>query len=130
MAPLTDKKTKLWIAFMNLGAKTGCHQMYDRSFSFKGYQFPLCARCTGIVLGEFISIVAILCGVRIGFLYAITLIFPLAIDGGLQYIKLWKSNNLRRIITGLFAGFGLTYVYYYVVVSLVRIVVKAIEILR
>ena len=124
MAPLTDKKTKIWITLMNLGAKTGCHQRYDRSFSFKGCQFPLCARCTGIVLGELISLAAILCGIRIGFVYAVASIAPLAIDGGLQYIKLLESNNLRRVITGLVAGFGFTYVYYNAVVAIVRTVAK------
>lgn len=109
---------------MNFGAKTGCHQRYDRSFSVKGYQFPLCARCTGIVLGELISIISILSGARIGFVYALCMLLPLAIDGGLQYIEIWKSNNLRRVITGLIAGFGLTYVYYYAILSFVHMVAK------
>jgi len=114
MEPLIDKNTKRWISLMNFGAKMGCHQMPDRSFSYKGYQFPVCARCTGVIIGEFISIIAILCALKISWLYIVFMIVPLSIDGGLQYINVWKSNNVRRIITGILAGFGLTYVYYYI----------------
>lgn len=123
METLIDKKTKRWMALMKFGAKLGCHQISDRSFSYKGYQFPLCARCTGVVLGELLSIITILCSVRIDFIYAVALVIPLAIDGGLQYIKIWHSNNVRRVITGIVAGFGLTYVYAYSFISIVRTIV-------
>ena len=111
MERLIDKKTKRWMALMNFGARLGCHQMPDRSFSYKGYQFPVCARCTGVIIGELVSIITILCALKISLVYAAVMIVPLVVDGGLQYINIWKSNNLRRIITGIFAGFGLTYVY-------------------
>lgn len=120
MEPLIDKKTRRWIALMNFGARLGCHQMPDRSFSYKGYQFPVCARCTGVIIGEFISIIAILCTLKIGLIYALVLVLPLAIDGGVQYINVWKSNNLRRVITGILAGFGLTYVYGYFLCAIWR----------
>ena len=124
MEPLIDKKTKRWIALMDFGAKIGCHQMPDRSFSCKGYQFPLCARCTGVVFGELLSIIAILCTIQIDVVFAFIFVLPLAIDGGLQYIKILQSNNIRRVITGILAGFGLTYIYYYFLISIVRIVLK------
>lgn len=108
------------MALMNFGARLGCHQMPDRSFSYKGYQFPVCARCTGVIIGEFISIIAILCTLKIGLIYALVLVLPLAIDGGVQYINVWKSNNLRRVITGILAGFGLTYVYGYFLCAIWR----------
>jgi len=45
-----SRKDKLWIAAMEwCGRYCGCHQMPERSFSVKGYQFPLCARCTPIM---------------------------------------------------------------------------------
>jgi len=113
MENLKDRKIRIWIVLMNFGARLGCHQKPDRSFSYKGYQFPVCARCTGVIIGELISIITILFGLRIGWIYAVALVVPLAIDGGLQYIKIWQSDNVRRIITGFFAGFGLTYIYYY-----------------
>ena len=124
MEPIIDKKTKRWIALMNFGAQIGCHQMPDRSFSYKGYQFPLCARCTGVVFGEVLSIVAILCAIKIDLIYAFVLVVPLAIDGGLQYIKILQSNNIRRVLTGVLAGFGLTYVYFYFFVLIIRTLLK------
>ena len=117
MEPLIDKKTKFWIALMNFGAKMGCHQIPDRSFSYKGYQFPVCARCTGVIIGEIVSIITILCALKIRWVYALAMIVLLAIDGGLQYINVWKSNNVRRIITGILAGFGLTYAYYFIFIT-------------
>lgn len=41
---------------MLLGHRMGCHQRPDRSFFFRGRQFPLCARCTGVLLGYFLAI--------------------------------------------------------------------------
>lgn len=113
METLTDKKTRRWLSLMRFGAKVGCHQMPERSFSFRGYQFPVCARCTGVVIGELFSIIAILCSLEIHPLTAGALVVPLAVDGGVQYLKIWLSNNIRRVITGFFAGFGLTYLYYF-----------------
>jgi hypothetical protein len=54
-----DEKTgpKLVIEFGN--RKVGlcfCHRLPDRSLSIKGYTLPLCARCTGIVIGSLFSI--------------------------------------------------------------------------
>lgn len=119
METLTDKKTGIWMALMKFGAKVGCHQLPGRSFSYKGYQFPLCARCTGVVLGEMFSIIAIFCTIRLDLICSFALVVPLAVDGGLQHIEICESNNIRRILTGVLAGFGLTYIYYYIIVSLI-----------
>lgn len=127
MERLTDKHTRIWIALMNFGSRLGCHQMEDRSFFYKGYQFPVCARCTGVIIGEVISLILILCGIKINYLYAILLSIPLVVDGGLQYINIWKSNNLRRIITGILAGFGLTYIYLYALSLIWHILTKLFE---
>ena len=40
-----------------IGEASGCHRMPERSFFFKGYQFPVCARCTGVAIGQFIALV-------------------------------------------------------------------------
>ena len=34
-----------------IGNHSGCHQMPERSFFYKGKQFPVCARCTGVIIG-------------------------------------------------------------------------------
>ena len=49
-------KLKIWIKLMKMGAKLGCHQMPERSFFYKGYQFPVCARCTGLMAGYLLGI--------------------------------------------------------------------------
>ena len=55
-----DIKDKIWIKSMEWCSKYwGCHQMPERSFFFKGYQFPVCARCTGMIVGYFLSITTI-----------------------------------------------------------------------
>ncbi|RGF93239.1 DUF2085 domain-containing protein [Ruminococcus sp. AM54-1NS] len=41
---------------MKLGASAGCHQRPDRSFFFHGWQFPVCARCTGVLAGQLVGI--------------------------------------------------------------------------
>ena len=91
--------------FMALGAMTGCHQLPERSFFFRNYQFPLCARCTGILIGEFLALPLWLL-FQPPLLLTIALIIPMACDGILQYVFSVMSNNIRRVITGLFAGYG------------------------
>ncbi len=81
-----------------------CHQMPERSFFVKGYQLPLCARCTGMLLGY----LAVLSGglphkLQWGWL---SLCLPLALDGSLQYKTAYMSNNRRRLWTGLLYGVG------------------------
>lgn len=100
---------------MRFGSRLGCHQRADRSFSIKGYQFPVCARCTGVIIGELAALFILLFGLRVHIIQGLLLVFPLAVDGGLQYIKVLSSTNLRRVTTGLLAGFGLTYVYFHII---------------
>lgn len=84
----------------------GCHQMPERSFFFKGYQLPLCARCIGIALGH---ILAYIMAPFYIFKYNIlVLIIPMAIDGTIQYFSSYRSNNCKRIVTGLLYGFAFT----------------------
>ena len=42
--------------FMHIGKYSGCHQMPERSFFINGMQFPLCARCTGILVGYLVGV--------------------------------------------------------------------------
>lgn len=104
---------------MMLGAMTGCHQMPERSFFFKGYQFPLCARCTGILIGELLALPSLLL-FQPSLPLAIALIVPMACDGMLQYVFSVMSNNVRRAITGLLAGYGYTSLYVGLFLMLVR----------
>lgn len=46
----------MWLWLWNLGKKLGCHQLPERSFYWHGYQFPVCARCTGVYIGELLAL--------------------------------------------------------------------------
>ncbi|MFP4177333.1 MAG: DUF2085 domain-containing protein [Acholeplasmataceae bacterium] len=92
---------------MAIGRACGCHQMQKRSFLYKGRQFPLCARCTGLAIGEFVLAPILWIFGFDHVLISSFFILPLAIDGTLQYFRLIESNNIRRLITGLLAGIGL-----------------------
>ncbi len=104
---ITNTKDKLWIKSMEWCKKyCSCHQMPERSFFFNGYQFPLCARCTGIALGHLFAFVVApfyTFHKRVAILMA-----PLAIDGTIQYFTKYESNNKRRIISGILYGFSFT----------------------
>lgn len=110
-----DSKEKKWISFMEYGHRIGCHQMPERSFFISGYQFPVCARCTGVILGEIIAIVLILLKVKINIVTSLILLLTMGFDWFIQYIKILQSNNCRRLITGTLGGIGLTYLYYYLI---------------
>ena len=82
-----------------------CHQIAERSFYLNGNELPICSRDIGISIG-------LLAGMVIGLLYvrrinpfilAVGLV-PMVIDGGLQAISSYQSNNALRIITGIIAG--------------------------
>lgn len=91
--------------FMRIGKASGCHQLPSRSFYIKGKQFPICARCTGVLAGECIALfffrylslphifLLIFCGVMF-------------LDWFFQYMKIQNSNNTRRFITGCLGGYA------------------------
>ncbi|TGK45946.1 DUF2085 domain-containing protein [Leptospira bouyouniensis] len=84
-----------------------CHQIPERSFTYKGSQFPVCARCTGVILGQLLAIISILyLPIRLGFITYISFMLPALIDWSLQEFSKIKSTNLRRIVTGSLLGFG------------------------
>lgn len=81
-----------------------CHRIPERSFFIKGKQFPICARCTGILVGYFIGIIYLLLTFKHNLILEIVFMIPLAIDGIGQYLGYWISNNKRRFLTGILAG--------------------------
>lgn len=85
---------------------TYCHRKPERSFFWKGKQFPLCARCTGINLGYVVLPLFIFGVIKIPLLWTILLIVPTYIDGAVQAYFNIESTNSRRFITGLMSGIG------------------------
>ena len=102
-----DRKTAIWIKTMNAFSKYwGCHQLPERSFFFRGYQFPVCARCTGIIFGEIsYFILSRIIHIR-NRSFSVLCQLPLAIDGTIQYYSKYRSNNRRRFLTGFLFGYG------------------------
>ena len=92
-----------------------CHRRPERSFFYKGHQFPVCARCTGFYISGIASIILLkfypvpytLTTLLIG----IILLIPCAIDGFTQLFEYRESNNILRLITGLLGGVGLILIY-------------------
>ncbi len=76
--------------------------MPERSFFVGGYQFPLCARCTGILVGHIIGLILLPIHV-FGLIWGLLMI-PMVLDGGIQYLTSYRSNNIRRFLTGLLYG--------------------------
>lgn len=84
----------------------GCHCRKERSFHWKGQQFPICARCTGELAGMIVSLFSCFF-FRIPLGVAIFILIPMVIDGLVQMFTSYESNNQRRFISGFFFGFGL-----------------------
>lgn len=84
----------------------GCHQIAERSFFINGYQFPVCARCTGIIIGEVAFIIFALLSFRVNIIFSLLFMIPLIIDGTFQLKTSYVSNNIKRLISGMLFGFG------------------------
>jgi uncharacterized membrane protein len=112
---------------MQLGAKTGCHQLHERSFFIHGYQFPVCARCTGLFIGQIMGLSLFYFFLKfdltILFLLAFITLLALGIDGLLQLKKICFSNNYRRFITGILCG-------HFVICLEIKIIAVIIEKIR
>lgn len=109
----------LWLYLMKLGASAGCHQRPDRSFFFHGWQFPVCARCTGVLAGQLVGF-PIAIKKNISTLTAVLCCETTMLDWSLQYSGVKKSTNKRRLVTGLLGGFGLAVIY----VNIIRFVIR------
>ncbi len=118
-----DHKTKTWIKAMDLCSKYwGCHQMPQRSFFLKEYQFPVCARCTGIILGYIISVIFLIFGYHIKNVYCFLFMLPMFLDGTIQYTTKYESNNFKRLLSGLLSGIGFIHFISNLLIFLVKII--------
>ena len=83
-----------------------CHRLPHRSFFWKGKQFPLCARCTGIHLGYFSMPLFLFNLLEVPIYIAILIVVPTYLDGIRQHITKKESTNIVRVVTGFIAGVG------------------------
>ena len=101
-----SRADRVWMASMRIGRKcSGCHQMPERSFFVGEYQFPLCARCTGIVIGHVAAMAVSV--FHSSAPWSLIGTIPLMIDGMVQKYTSYESTNIRRLITGILYGFGM-----------------------
>ena len=85
----------------------GCHCRPDRSFHFRdGTPFPICARCTGELVG-ILAALATEWAVHPSAAAAAALLVPLIVDGLFQLCTAYESGNLRRLATGGLFGYAL-----------------------
>ena len=85
---------------------TFCHRKPERSFFWKGKQFPVCSRCTGIYIGYLTFPIFTFNFYNLSLLFSTLIILPTIIDGLTQAYFNRESNNLLRFSTGLLAGIG------------------------
>jgi uncharacterized membrane protein len=88
-----------------IGEKPLCNQRPDRAPHIFGYCFPLCWRCTSLIMG-YIAGSALQAGAY-HIMFSILCCLPAFIDSVLQYKFNKESTNIRRIITGGLAGLGI-----------------------
>lgn len=98
-------KKQLYQVCMMLGQATGCHQRPDRSFFFCGKQFPVCARCTGVFIGEILGLLLFKVA-EISNILVFVFLGIMLLDWGIQYITKTESTNCRRLISGLLCGYA------------------------
>ncbi|MDR0916575.1 MAG: DUF2085 domain-containing protein [Oscillospiraceae bacterium] len=92
--------------------------MPERSFFYKGKQFPVCARCTGVFIGR-LAAFATFWWVKVDLWIPIAFLAAMFLDWGLQYLKIKESTNIRRLITGLLGGYGLVYIVLWLIFWLI-----------
>ena len=97
-----------------------CHQKPERSFFLKNHQLPICARCTGILIGFMGALCLLIFDIHLNFGLALIFTLIMVIDWLFQNVIIKSSNNIRRLITGLIGGFGLSFFYYYIIVYIIR----------
>jgi uncharacterized membrane protein len=122
----SNKQLNIWVKLMKIGAATGCHQMHRRSFFICGYQFPVCARCTGLFVGQISGIILSVFLMKYSlislFIPAMFFLVLLGIDGLGQLKQKWTSTNTRRIISGLLCSF-------FVIIFLIKVIIIGAKII-
>lgn len=121
-----NKRDELWIRTMKWGNKFGCHQRPERSFSIYGYQFPVCARCLGIILSSLTAYIMFPVK-KVSMKICLLLGSIMIVDGLAQYLGIMESTNKRRFVTGCMGGFGLTTIRLVVVHKMCRKIYKQIQ---
>ena len=112
-------KNAVYQKLMAIGKASGCHQNPERSFFIRGKQFPICARCTGVLIGNIMAYICFFICVPPPE-YCLIGCAVMFVDWYIQYIKLCKSTNMRRLITGIIGGYSLATLYCYIIKKIIE----------
>jgi uncharacterized membrane protein len=83
-----------------------CHRLPERSFFVRGRQMPVCARCTGTLLGYLSYPLFLFDAAYLPLWVGLLLNVPALADGATQAVGLRMSTNILRLTTGLLSGVG------------------------
>lgn len=82
-----------------------CHQLSERSYFLNGNQMPFCSRDVGLFAGFPLGFgILLFFRLVVNPLIVLVGLVPIAIDGGLQLVTSYESNNPLRFVTGFVAG--------------------------
>ena len=116
-------KIKIWAFLMRLGNRCGCHQREDRSFKIKGWQFPVCSRCTGILTGQIIGIILYVLKINIPLYIDFIFLVVMFMDWFIQYKNVKESTNARRFITGNLAGIAQVSIRIKLIICIIKTII-------
>ena len=102
----------------------GCHCKDERSFHYKGRKFPICARCTGELVGIFVSLFSCFF-FQLPVWACILIMIPLIVDGTVQMFTKYESTNFRRFVTGFLFGYGLFMLFAISMIVVTDLAIKA-----
>ena len=99
------------ILFVNFGQKRlelalFCHRNPERSFSLLGCTMPICARCSGLLLGFLGFALSVFLQLHFPLVAEALMMVPMAVDGVSQMVGFRESNNRLRLFTGFMFTFG------------------------
>lgn len=90
---------------LHIGKVPICNGIASRALQIGNFCFILCYRCTGVVLGIIFSLYYLSKHeTKVKYLL---FIIPMIIDGVLQLLTPYTSNNYLRLITGILFGIGI-----------------------
>jgi len=114
LCPLLEFHRNSLAPTLYLFLRYSCHQIPSRCYWILGSNTGLCSRCFCLYMSFFVASI-LLCYLKSNVvmkfgkvcLVSFLLIFPLTIDGSIQFITTYHSNCALRSITGCLAGLGL-----------------------
>ncbi|MBQ3220222.1 MAG: DUF2085 domain-containing protein [Clostridia bacterium] len=114
--------------FALFGVLPLCNLNAKRGFFIGSFCFPLCTRCTALIVGFLLTFII---GSKLRVKGSVILLFvgvfctiPCLIDGLLQYLYNIESTNFRRITLGLLGGFGIGNIAFFIIRLLNKILLK------